>query len=156
MIEVNNDIKNLCGQLLELYKSAIEDSGHSASHQLMDTASFDISVDDRYFTVYFNLQQYWQYLENGTKPHFPPISAIEQWIRVKPIIPRAVRGKIPSTTQLAYAIARKISIDGTPATKVLQKTMNSNEWNDIIDQLIDDITNIIEKQINTETDEVFE
>jgi hypothetical protein len=49
-------------------------------------------------------------LEDGRRPGgFPPKSKIEDWIRSKGIIPK---GKI-SIAQLAYLIARKISMEGT-------------------------------------------
>lgn len=149
MIEPSIEIKNLCQQLLDLYKARVNEE-HRSSGELSDTATYTIENDGKYFTVCFNLAEYWKYLENGTKPHFPPPSAIEQWITVKPLIPKAINGKIPTTKQLAFLISRKISEVGTPATKMLERTINSPEADSIIEQIEDEIIKIIEIQIDEE------
>lgn len=47
------------------------------------------------------------YVELGTKPHFPPVAALEDWVRQKLAVPEnRVHG-------VAYAIARKIARHGT-------------------------------------------
>jgi hypothetical protein len=50
----------------------------------------------RYLTISLNLQDYWKYVEDGTRPHFPPIEDILQWIKVKPVLPRKRKGKLPT------------------------------------------------------------
>ena len=87
-------------------------------------------------------------MENGTAPHFPPVSAIENWITVKRIVPNAANNRIPTTKQLAFVIARSISKKGTPATKLLQKTIDSSE--DLIELMIEKLTELIEEQLNEE------
>lgn len=47
------------------------------------------------------------YVELGTKPHFPPVEALEDWVRAKLAVPeKEVHG-------VALAIARKIAARGT-------------------------------------------
>lgn len=143
-MEVTGDIREVAAELLERYKENIKSSGHNASGDLSNTASYNVTFDGRYFEISFNLQEYWRYIENGTKPHFPPIDAIERWIRIKPLVPRAYKGKVPSIKQLAYLIARKIRRNGTKATKLLSNTLD--ESNDLIDRLVE----VIEKQLEEE------
>jgi hypothetical protein len=143
-MEVTEDIKTVASELLERYKDNIKSSGHNASGDLANTASYNVTFDGRYFEISFNLQEYWRYLEQGTKPHFPPISAIENWIRIKPLVPRAYKGKVPTTRQLAFLIARGISKNGTKGTKLLSDTINNSD--DLIDRLVD----LIEKQLEEE------
>lgn len=143
-MEITRDINNICADLLERYKQSIKDSGHSASGDLANTARYITKWDGKYFEIYFNLQGYWRYLENGTKPHFPPVSAIERWIKIKPLVPRAYKGKVPSTKQLAFLIAREISVNGTKATKLLSNTLDESD--DLIDRLVE----LIEKQLEEE------
>lgn len=147
-MEVNDNIRNICSDLLERYKQAIKDSGHDASGQLENTARYKVMFNGKYLEVYFNLQEYWKYLENGTKPHFPPIEAIEKWITVKHIIPTTNSGKVPSTRQLAYCIAREISVKGTKPTKLLQQTIDNAD--DLIELLLDELTKQLEQEIITE------
>lgn len=148
---------DIVAQIADLYRDAIKNSGHSASHRLENFRTEVRSVD-KYFEVYFLLEGYWKYLENGRRAgRFPPPDAILKWIKVKPIVPHAINNRVPSTEQLAFLIARKIATYGTPATKLLQNTMDSPQTDALIDQLCD----IILKQIEEETnkyidDEVLE
>ena len=147
-MEVTNEINNIVSELLERYKKAIQDSGHNASGQLAETATYKVNIAGSLLEVVFNLQEYWKYLENGTQPHFPPISAIESWVTVKHIIPTTNSGKVPSTKQLAYLIARGISEHGTKPTKLLQKTIDGSD--DLINQLVDEIYRQLEQEINND------
>ena len=146
-MEITQDIREAANAILEQYKQALE--ANKASGQLINTAKADVSFDGRYFTVEFLLQDYWKYLENGTKPHFPPIDAIEKWVRVKRLIPSATGGrKVPSTRQLAFLICREISIHGTKPRKTLENTLNNVD--DILDKLVEVITNQLQEEINKE------
>lgn len=147
-MEITQDINNICADLLERYKQSLKDSGHSASGDLANTARYITKWDGKCFELYFNLQGYWRYLENGTKPHFPPIEAIERWITVKHIIPTTNSGKIPSTKQLAFLIARGISKNGTKPTKLLQQTIDGAD--DLINLIVDEITKQLQEEINKE------
>ena len=147
-MEVTQEISNICQELLNRYKEEIKNSGHNASGSLANTATYRCSFNGKYFEVYFNLQEYWKYLENGTKPHFPPISAIEKWITVKHIIPTTRSGRVPSTKQLAFLIARSISENGTKPTKILQKTLDNSD--DLINALCDELTKQLEQEILNE------
>lgn len=147
-MEVSDQLREICGQLLDRYKKAIEDSGHVASGSLVDTASYKVEFNGVWLEVSFNLQEHWKYLENGTRPHFPPIDAIEQWITVKRIVPRSYNGKVPTTRQLAFLIARGISENGTKATKLLQKTIDSAD--DIVAQILNELGNQLQEEINKE------
>ena len=139
-MEITQDINNICSELLERYKQSIKNSGHYAR--------YITKWDGRYFELIFNLQDYWKYLENGTKPHFPPTDKIEQWIRIKHIVPQSMNGIVPTTKQLAYLIARSISVKGTKPTKLLQKTIDGAD--NLISALVSKIQNQLEKEIDKE------
>lgn len=143
---MTEEIQSICADILQRYKDSLKT--HTASGELEKTATYKIKWDGKWFELIFNLQDYWQYLENGTKPHFPPIDAIEKWVKVKHIVPTTTNGRVPSTRQLAYMICRSISLNGTPATKLLQHTIDNSE--DLIQKLCDALINEIEKEIDTE------
>ena len=76
------------------------------------------------YEVVLSLEEYWKYVEYGTRPHWPPVSAILRWVQVKPVIPRpGADGRIPTQKQLAYLIARKISRVGTEGSDDLRRTL---------------------------------
>ena len=147
-MEITSEIRQICNEFIERYKKAIIDNGHNASGNLVNTASYKIKWDGKWFELYFNLQDYWKYLENGTKPHFPPVEAIEKWITVKHIIPTTNSGRVPTTKQLAFLIARGISKNGTKPTKLLQKTIDGSD--DLIDSIVNEFTKQLQEEINKE------
>ena len=147
-MEITQDINNICADLLERYKQSLKDNNHIASGNLYNTATYKTNINGSWFELTFVLDETWRYLENGTKPHFPPIEAIERWITVKHIIPTTNSGKIPSTKQLAFLIARGISKNGTKPTKLLQHTIDGAD--DLIDLIIDDLAKQLQEEINKE------
>ena len=101
-------------EFIELYKLNLVQSGRPASGKLAESLSYHVNLGTNVYAVDISLLEYWKYIENGTRPHFPPVSAIREWIRVKPVIPRPMaNGKLPTESQLAFLIARKISRVGT-------------------------------------------
>lgn len=147
-MEITSEISQICNEFLERYKKSIIDNGNNASGNLVNTASYKIKWDGKNFELYFNLPDYWKYLENGTKPHFPPVEAIEKWITVKHIIPTTNNGRVPTTKQLAFLIARGISKNGTKPTKLLQKTIDGAD--DLINSIINEFTKQLQEEINKE------
>lgn len=78
--------------------------------RLTDTITTQVEVDGKKFTASLNMNFYWKYLEEGTKAHWPPLSAIQKWVSVKPLIPRPDDyGRIPTPKQLAFLIARAMA-----------------------------------------------
>lgn len=75
------------------------------------------------------------FIDRGSRPHFPPVDAIAEWIRYKPVIPRPMRLKtgrvvLPTERQLSFLIARSISRRGTKGTHFIKDIINevNKEW----------------------------
>jgi hypothetical protein len=51
------------------------------------------------------------------------VDAIKQWIQVKPIIPDARTGKIPTIDELTFLVSRSIARNGIPAKNYLGSTI---------------------------------
>lgn len=140
-------------KVAELYRKQLEADGVNASGAL-STFTTEYEYDGQHFVLYFNLAEYWKYAENGRGPgKFPPIDAIKNWIQVKPVVPVPdLRGRIPTTNQLAFLIGRKIAREGTQGKHSLEKTMQSKEMDVVIDAiikaLVTDINDEIVKNIN--------
>lgn len=112
-------------QYVETYKRAVIASNHSASGQLARETSGIIKFDGAYLKVTLQMPAQGIYLENGTRPHFPPVKEILKWIKIKPVLPRALPGgKLPTQEQLAYLIARKISKTGTKPAHLIRNTLS--------------------------------
>lgn len=101
-------------EFIEQYKINLVQSGRPASGRLADSLSYKVDMGANVYAVDISLLDYWKYIESGTRPHWPPVSAIREWIKVKPVIPRPMaNGKLPTESQLAFLIGRKISRVGT-------------------------------------------
>lgn len=98
----------------------------TTENTLASTVTSQVEVNGTTYSVVLNLQEYWKYVEEGTRPHWPPPSAILHWIEVKPVIPRPdEKGRIPTPKQLAYLIGRKIAREGTKGTHDLRETTDT-------------------------------
>ena len=61
-----------------------------------------------------------QFVELGTRPHMPPVSALVPWVR-------AVLGiqEPKELERVAYLVARKIARCGTPAQRLMQQAVDA-------------------------------
>ena len=122
---INAALNSLMDEFQNAYASKLKETNHYASGNLALTQEHHFTFDGRYYRIYLSLEDYWKYLEYGTKPHFPPVDKIAEWIRIKPVLPRPnAKGKLPTQKQLAFMIARSISIKGTKPAHTLQQTIN--------------------------------
>ena len=122
------------------------DEDHWASGRLGNEMTFDTYIDRKGYHITITLPEYAAYLNDGTKPHWPPVDKIREWIKVKPVLPRPGRnGKLPSTEQLAYLIGRKISKVGTKPTKIIDRTINDF---DLINKLVSHLEQELAKELS--------
>lgn len=155
-MKVDNNIRAVVDDLLNEYKNKIVDSGHNASGNLVSSSKHIIKWEDGAFIVDFEMPKYWEYLEDGTPPHKPPLDILEEWVRVKPGVPPAIDGRVPTNRQFAYLVQRRMGgytkkdgtvvEGGTPAYNLLQETLDSNE--ELIDKLCDLIMDKIIEQLD--------
>ncbi len=123
LTELQKVLEDFATDIRDRYKDVLANNDHIASRKLVDSVKTQVVVGDNSYEVTMTLQDYWKYVENDTKPHFPPRDAILKWIEVKPVIPRpGSNGVIPTPKQLAFLICRKIANEGTTGTHDLQKT----------------------------------
>ena len=129
--ELQKVLQDLANDIRDNYKEHLEfndrytergvPSGYS--QRLIDSVKTQVVMGDRAFEITMTLNDYWKYVEDDTKPHFPPVSKILEWVQIKPIIPRPdANGKIPSPKSLAFLIGRAISEHGTKGSHDLEKT----------------------------------
>jgi hypothetical protein len=108
-------LKEYGDRFIQLAKDKMGMNKSYATGELADTMETVVEINDEYFKVSIKLQDYWYYLENGTKPHFPPLQAIKEWVEVKGITPEERNGYTPSIEQLPYMIQKSIGKYGTEA-----------------------------------------
>lgn len=108
------------------YKDRLLADDKKATGQLINSISTTIKVGSDTFEVVMSIVDYFKYVENGRKPgKFPPVDKILSWIKVKPVIPRPMHGKLPTQQQLAFLIGRKIATEGIEAGHQLKDTVEA-------------------------------
>lgn len=127
-------IDKIAKGFVDEYKKAVVDGAHSSSGNLVRTAKEIVEWGDDKLLVSVELPDYADILEDGRKAGWPPISAIEKWIEVKPVLPRPDKnGKLPTMKQLAFLIARNMAKVGAlssggkkiPSPKPYENTVDS-------------------------------
>jgi len=115
-------LEEFAGEFRDTYRESLLKHDRITQHgadRLVDSVEANdvkamVTEGDRAFEVTINLKEYWKYVEDDTRPHWPPPSAILRWVEIKPVIPYPdAKGRIPSPRSLAFLIGRKISREGT-------------------------------------------
>lgn len=124
--------------LVEEYKDALILNDVNASNTLYNSVTYLVENGNNSFEVKLSLEHYWKYVENGRKPgKWPPISAIQKWIEIKPVLPRPMaNGQLPTTAQLAFLISRKIGLEGIAPKPLLQECID-NVW-DVMKEFLEE------------------
>lgn len=108
------------------YKNSLIEDDRVASGNLINSIETTIVSNGILYTVELRLDETWKFVEYNTKPHWPPVNAILNWVKVKPVLPREqANGKLPTEEQLAFLISRKIANEGTTGTHNLEKTLDA-------------------------------
>jgi hypothetical protein len=116
-----------------------------ASGTLLNSLTYKLRI--RYnkptidFTVKGDAGRYADVIEYGRKPgaKMPPVAAIEQWIRIKPLKLRNRQGEFIKSTEsaiksAAFAIAKSIGEKGIEGINYYQDAINDT-WPDYSEQL---------------------
>jgi len=147
LISFNHTIEALrqyADTLRQRYQNKLTEDDHVASGNLLRSVEYRVNAGSKSIEINLNLEDYWKYVESGTKPQ----SAILQWIKVKPVIPsRTYNGKLPTQEQLAFLIARKISEKGTEGTNDLEQSR---------DELDGTLDEILEQSITQDVNECLD
>ena len=114
-------------KIVDNYKAELQACNYQDG-QLYRTLSYSVKMDNSSWLISISLEEYWKYIEYGRRPgKMPPVSAIENWIKVKQILPRPLTLKsgksvVPTIPQLSFLIARKIGRDGIPARPLFKQS----------------------------------
>ena len=139
-------IKKITDDFVVELKNKLKANDSYASGDLVNSIRGIVKQNGKYVVISIQLEDYWQYVENGRKAgKYPPINAIKNWISVKPVLPRPLKsGKLPTQNQLAFLIARKISRVGTKAKPFLKPTITDF---DLINKVYNEVVDLLNKQL---------
>lgn len=148
-------------QFIDAYRSGLDAKNANASRDLYNSLNFEVKIGKQSINLDILLNDYWKYLEYGCKgtetsypeayypAHFPPTKAIEEWIKIKPVIPEQRNGKLPTQKQLAYLISRSIYQKGIEPRFIFRDAVD-----DVWEQLKDALNEAIEKDVENNIKEI--
>lgn len=129
-----------CLQEYSMYLLQASRNNMPTYYELKDKIKFVMNVNGNFYEIIFNAPKYWKYANDGRRPgKMPPVNVIADWVRRRNITPYALKnGKLPTTDQLAFMIARKIGRDGTTGIHFLEKSIDEQKsyWDDKISEAI--------------------
>lgn len=156
-------------ELVEEYVKNIDERHINASRKLAQSVGYKLVYGERWVGVDISLAEYWKYVEYGRKAgKFPPLSNIEEWIKVKGITPMtrtqaSVKrwtqhrgsihrndGSIPGIKSLAYLIGRKIAEEGIRPRPILTTALD-----DVMARFEEAIDEAIAKDIGASVDVIL-
>ena len=76
-------------------------------------------LSDQVIGVVGTSLNYAEPVEMGTRPHMPPVEALEDWVKAK------LGVEDDQVQRVAYAVARKIAVSGTPAAGMFHRGLNA-------------------------------
>ena len=133
------------GQAVEdLYKQKLINADHVASHKLIESVKHRLIVGNQSIELVLDLEDYWKYIENGAKAHWPPIGprpdgrSIMDWLTAKNLPVRPYNGKLPTMKQLAFLIARAIAGE-SPNQKNLKNPEGGMKAEHLLDQTLEEL-----------------
>ena len=130
-----------------LYQDKLIRGNKIATGDLLNSVEFEVKHEGTIYEVGLNLASYWKYVEYGRKPggKFPPVNAIRDWIKVKPVLPKPMaNGKLPTLNQLSFLIGRSIAENGIKPTNALEKAKEETN-----DKYIEKIVEAFSEDIGT-------
>ena len=134
-----NNLKK-CLEEYSMYLLQASRNNMPTYYELKDKIKFVMNVNGNFYEIEFNAPACWKYANDGRPPgKMPPVNVIADWVKRRNITPYALKnGRLPTTDQLAFAIAKKIGRDGTTGIHFLEKSIDEQKsyWDDKISEAI--------------------
>lgn len=95
-------------QIVEIVKKNYVQDGMLPTGRLVNF-EWNVDFNGELFQLQFYLPKEWKWVELGRRPSdkMPPVSAIEQWITVRKIVPQAKNGRYLQQEALHLQLQRK-------------------------------------------------
>ena len=147
------EIRDICTQICDVYRNKMEQAGYDKNSELYNFKEV-IEYKDNLFELSVLVPDYFPYAENGRGPgKMPPVNKILKWIEFKHLVPRSNNGRVPTTTQLAFAISKHIAKYGTQGKHLIQQTVDET-YDNLVDRLVEAIADKIENELEKDIEEI--
>ena len=147
VIKFLNDFGN---ELADKYQRNLVNDDAIDTSKLLNSIRYIFKKNSTSFDISMEMAEYWKYVESGRKSgKFPPISAIREWVKVKPVMPRPYNGKLPTENQLAFLIARSIANKGIRPRPIFKDSID-----ELMQYLEDGLEDAFTKDVEAEMDKI--
>lgn len=128
MNEIEQILYDVAYQVAIDYQNELRSFDSIASGAL-NNVDFEVEIKGGTYKIYLILQDYWKYVEYGRKPgKFPNVGKIQEWIKIKPVLPRPLtNGIVPTEKQLSFLIGRSIKEKGIQPKPALGNVLKKND-----------------------------
>jgi hypothetical protein len=141
LIETRKVLQGWGDNVLNSMRGILVSNGKSASGNLINSLSYQITFNGDNLDIEFQMPQYGEFVDAGRRPgKQPPLSSISQWAQIRGIPQKAV-----------FPIARKIGREGIKPTPFFQTSIDNNIdllVSQLEDAMVKDIDGYIQKQID--------
>ena len=146
MNEIEQILYDVAYQVAIDYQNELQSFGSVASGAL-NNVDFEVEIKGGTYKVSLILQDYWKYVEYGRQPgKLPNMGKLQEWIKVKHILPRPLtNGIVPTEKQLTYIIGKSIKEKGIPAKPALANALQKN--NDMLIKVKEAVSKSLDKEI---------
>lgn len=146
MTDITTALQNITDRIANLYRDQLIADNRVATGKLKEFTA-DFEYDGNSFRIYFNLEDYFKYVEEGMPPTPVSRKTIENWMRVKKILPQTNKAVYVVTRN----IANKIEREGYKGIPSLQTTIDSPQFGTIVNEIKD----LFFKKFNEEITELL-
>lgn len=147
------EIRDICTQICDVYRNKMDQAGYDKNGELYNFKEI-VEYKGNLFELSVSVPDYFTFAENGRRPgKMPPINNILKWVEFKHLVPRSINGKVPTTTQLAFAISKHIAKYGTQGKHLLQQTIDAT-YDTLVDRLVEVIADKIENELEKDIKEI--
>ena len=83
-------LKNIAVNVVHNLKDLLASKGIDATGNLSNSIKYTVSP----YLIEIEMNQYGEFVDSGTKPHWAPIDKLKKWARIRGVNPWAVRASI--------------------------------------------------------------
>lgn len=137
--QLSDALRQVGGLVVRRLSQGLQEDNAIASGRLDKSITFRAFSQDSIVGVNIEMEDYWQYVDEGRKPgKMPPVSKIAQWLTYPNVKEKIGARDTDNVEHLAYSIAKKIGTKGTKGNDFATNVFNSKLVNQEIPRLIED------------------
>lgn len=159
-ISLTKVLEEIGDYFIQQARDNLQENGSIASGDLFNSFEKIVEIEDDFYSVKISLEDYWQYVEEGTGPahkpdardqYWPKIGPIKEWVSIKP--------GVPKDPEFAYAVRGKIHKEGTephPFFKPAKQEAIEHFENAINMAIEEDVDRYISEQVEELLNKTFQ